>query len=99
MAGTLNIALTQQFDIDGSPLAGAQLYFFQVGTVATPQNSYQDYGLTILQPNPLVSDQYGRIPMFYLADGQVHVRLTDVNGVVIFDYPTMQVIGPSSGGG
>lgn len=99
MAGTLNIALTQQFDIDGSPLAGAFLYFFQVGTVATLQNSYQDFGLTIVNPNPLVADQYGRIPMFYLADGQVHVRLTDATGVVIFDYPTMQVLGPSSGGG
>jgi hypothetical protein len=99
MAGTLNIALAQQFDIDGSPLAGALLYFFQIGTVATLQNSYQDFGLTIVNPNPLVADQFGRIPMFYLADGQVHVRLTDANGVVIFDYPSMQVIGPSSGGG
>lgn len=99
MAGTLNIALAQQFDIDGSPLAGALLYFFQVGTVATLQNSFQDFGLTIVNPNPLVADQFGRIPMFYLADGTVHVRLTDASGVVIFDYPTMQVIGPSSGGG
>lgn len=99
MAGTLNIALAQQFDIDGSPLAGALLYFFAVGTVATLQNSYQDFGLTITNPNPLVADQFGRIPMFYLADGQVHVRLTDASGVVIFDYPSMQVIGPSSGGG
>jgi hypothetical protein len=99
MAGTLNIALTQQFDIDGSPLAGAQLFFFQVGTVATLQDSFQDFGLTIPNTNPLIADQFGRIPMFYLADGQVHVRLTDASGVVIFDYPTMQVIGPSSGGG
>ena len=99
MAGTLNIALTQQFDIDGAPLAGAQLFFFQVGTVATLQNSFQDFGLTLVNPNPLIADQFGRIPMFYLADGQVHVRLTDALGVVIFDYPTMQVIGPSSGGG
>ena len=99
MSGTLNIALTQQFDINGSPLAGALLYFFQVGSVATLQNSYQDYGLTIVNPNPLSADQYGRIPMFYLADGQVHVRLTDASGVVIFDYPAMQVLGPSSGDG
>lgn len=99
MAGTLNIALAQQFDIDGAPLAGAQLFFFQIGTVATLQNSYQDFGLTIPNTNPLIADQFGRIPMFYLADGQVHVRLTDSSGVVIFDYPTMQVIGPSSGGG
>jgi hypothetical protein len=99
MAGTLNLALTQQLDINGNPLAGALLYFFVVGTVATPQNSYQDFGLTIVNPSPIVADQYGRIPMFYLADGQVHVRLTDANGTVIFDYPSMQVIGPSAGGG
>lgn len=100
MAGTLPaIPLSQQFDIDGKPLAGALLYLFVTGTVATLQNSYQDFGLTLLNPNPLTADQYGRFPMFYLADGTVHVRATDANGVVLFDYPTMQVIGPSSGGG
>ncbi len=99
MAGTLPISLAQQLDVNGQPLKGALLYFFQVGTVATPQNSYEDFGLSIQNPNPLSTDAYGRIPMFYLADGQVHVRLVDQYGVVIFDYPTMQVIGPSSGGG
>ena len=99
MAGSLSIALTQQFDINGQPLAGALLYFFQVGTVATPQDSYQDFGLTILNPNPLVADQSGRIPNFYLADGQVHARLTDSTGVVIFDQASLQVVGPSSGSG
>jgi hypothetical protein len=101
MAGTLPIALTQQFSntSPASPLAGALLYFFQAGTVATPQDSFEDFGLTMKNPNPLPADQFGRIPMFYLADGQIHVRLTDASGVVVFDYPTMQVIGPSSGGG
>ncbi len=100
MAGVLpGLALSQQIDQNGQPLAGALLYILQVGTVATPQNSYQDFGLTILNPNPLQADQTGRIPMFYLADGQVHVRLTDANGVVILDQATMQVVGPSSGGG
>jgi microcystin-dependent protein len=100
LAGTLpSIPLSQQFNINGTPLAGALLYTFAVGTVATPQNTYQDFGLTILNPNPLSADQYGRFPMFYMADGQVHVRATDPSGVVLFDYPTMQVIGPSSGGG
>ena len=99
MAGTLNLALAQQLDIYGRPFAGALLYFFQVGTVSTLQNSYQDFGLTIPNANPLVADQYGRIPMFYLADGQVHVRLTDAKGTVIFDVLSMQVVGPSSGGG
>jgi hypothetical protein len=35
--------------------------------------------------------------MFYLANGSVHVRLTDSGGVVIFDYPSMLVIGASGG--
>lgn len=99
MAGTINIALTQCVDLNGQPMANALLYIFAVGTVATPQSAYQDFGLSIPLSWPIVADQYGRIPMFYLADGQVHVRLTDANGVVIFDYPTMQVVGPSSGGG
>lgn len=98
MSGSIPLALTQQIDVNGKPLAGALLYIFQAGTVATLQDSYQDYGLTIKNPNPLEADQYGRIPMFWLADGQIHVRLTDASGVVILDQ-VMQVLGPSSGGG
>lgn len=97
--GVINIALAQQVNANGIPLAGALLYVYQVGTVATPQNTFQDFGLTIPNPWPLAADSTGRIPMFYLANGQVHVRLTDATGVVIFDYPTMQVVGPSGGGG
>lgn len=98
MAGTVPLALAQQIDSSGQPLAGALLYIFQAGTVATLQNSYQDFGLTILNPNPLEADQTGRIPMFWLADGLIHVRLVDSSGVVVLD-ETMQVLGPSSGGG
>ena len=106
--GTLGLMLTQQFSFVGctttsaacgTPLIAGLLYFYQVGTVATPQNSYQDTGLTILNPFPLVLDANGRVPPFYLANGSVHVRLTDANGVVQFDYPNMLVIGPSSGSG
>ena len=64
MAGTLtSLPLLQQSDINGAPLAGCLLYFFQVGTVATPQNAYSDFGLTMALPNPIVADQYGRLPM------------------------------------
>jgi microcystin-dependent protein len=89
----------QRVDLNGQPMAGALLYIYAVSTVATPQDAFQDFGLSIKQPWPMAADQYGQIPLFYLADGQVHARLTDANGVVIFDYPTMQVVGPSSGGG
>lgn len=108
--GTINIALQQQFSFSGCsttsglcgrPLAGGILYIFQVGTVSTPQLAYQDTALTIPMPGGAVItlDQDGRVPMFYLANGSVHVRLTDAAGVVKFDYPSMLVVGPSGGGG
>ena len=97
-AGTLPLALTQQIDINGRPLAGCLLYFLAAGTVGTPQNEFTDFGLTNAGPNPLSCDQTGRIPLFWLADGLIHVRLTDSSGIVQVD-TTMQVLGPSSGGG
>src|SRR5262249_807602 len=105
--GTLPIALTQQFSFTncatftnacGTPLIGGLLYFYQAGTVATPQNSYQDTGLTILNPWPLVLDSNGRIPPFYLQNGSVHVRLTDATAVVQFDVASILVVGASGGG-
>jgi hypothetical protein len=97
--GSLPIALQQVSDMNGHPIVGALLYFYQVGTVATRQDSFQDTGLTNANQWPLPSDAYGRIPMFYVASGSIHVRLTDPGGLVIFDYPNMLVIGPSGGGG
>src|SRR6516165_5628482 len=81
--GTLNVALQQQFaftgcssaaNVCGTPLIGGLLYFYQVGTVATRQDSFQDTALSVVNPWPLVLDANGRIPMFYLADGSIHVR-------------------------
>jgi hypothetical protein len=106
--GTLPIALQQQMAYTnctaftnscGTPLIGGLLYFYQVGTVATVQNSFQDTGLTLVNPWPLVLDSNGRIPNFYLSNGSVHIRLTDANGVVQFDIPSILVVGASSGGG
>jgi hypothetical protein len=97
--GTIPIALAQSVDVNGRPLAGCLLYIYQTGTVATPQQAFSDTGLTLPLPNPMVCDQNGRLPMFYLANGSVHPRLTDANGLVQFDYPSMLVVGPSSGGG
>ncbi|MGH1556406.1 hypothetical protein ACRAWF_45655 [Streptomyces sp. L7] len=78
--------------------AAALLNFYVAGTVATPQTAYADFGLTTPLPNPLVCDQSGRVPLHWLADGLIHVRLTDSAGGVIVDN-TLQVLGPSSGGG
>lgn len=97
-AGTLPLAMAQQIDINGQPLAACQVYFYVAGTVATPQNAYADFGLSASLGPQLSCDQTGRIPMFWLADGLIHVRLTDSSGLQIID-TTMQVLGPSSGGG
>jgi len=96
MAGTINLALTQQFDAQGDPLSGGLLQTLTAGTT-TPQPSFQDFGLTILHPNPIVLDASGRVPMFYLADGFIKIRLTDKNGVVVIAADQMLVIGPSTG--
>ena len=98
-AGTIPVALSQQFNANGQPLIGCQLFLYVSGTVATPQIVFQDTGLTQPLPWPVTCDSNGRLPMFYMADGTSHVRLTDSAGVVQFDYPNMLVIGPSSGGG
>ena len=99
MAGTIPLSMTQQFDIYGRPLSGGQLYLIQAGTVSTPQDGFQDTNLTIKMPYPITLDAAGRIPQFFLADGNIKVRLQDKYGVVQLAADSILVIGPSSGGG
>ncbi len=99
MAGTISLSLSQQFDALGNPLAGGLLRFIQAGTTATPQNAYQDAALTIVHPNPIVLDSAGRVPQFYLADGQIKILLTDRDGNTQVSADNILVVGPSSGGG
>lgn len=98
MAGSISLSLSQQFDSLGEPLNGGLLYFFAAGTT-TPQSAYQDVALTIPWPNPIVLDAAGRIPAFYLADGQIKIRLADAFGVTQVAADNLLVIGPSSGAG
>ena len=99
-AGTVpGFSLTPQFDLTGKVAAGCRLYIIQAGTVATPQNAYSDSGLTQLLPNPLTCDAGGRLGQFFLADGNIKLRLTDKNGVQLFVGDNLLVIGPSAGGG
>lgn len=99
MAGSISLSLSQQFDKLGRPLANGLLYFIQAGTTSTPQSAYYDTSLTLPLPNPVTLDASGRIPAFYLADGQIKVRLTDKYGVAQLEQDNLLVIGPSSGGG
>lgn len=99
MAGTISLSLSQQFDELGKPLSGGKLYFIQAGTTSTPQNAFYDPDLTLPLPNPVTLDAAGRVPAFYLADGQIKVRLTNADGVPQVEQDNLLVVGPSSGGG
>jgi microcystin-dependent protein len=98
MAGSISLSLSQQFDSTGAPLNGGLLYFYAAGTT-TPQSAYQDYSLTIPYPNPMVLDSAGRIPAFYLADGQIKVVLKDSAGVTQVSADNLLVVGASAGTG
>lgn len=99
-AGTIpGISMTQQFDSLGKPLNGGRLYLIQAGTTATPQNCYQDSGLTIAWPNPIMLDSAGRVPQLFCADGSIKVRLTNAAGVQQLVADNLLVVGPSGGGG
>lgn len=98
MAGSISLSLSQQFDSTGAPLSGGLLYFYAAGTT-TPQSAYQDTALTIAWPNPMVLDSAGRVSAFYLADGQIKIRLTSSAGVVQVAADNLLVIGASSGSG
>jgi microcystin-dependent protein len=97
-AGSIQLSLSQQFDAQGRPLSGGQLYFFVAGTT-TPQNSFQDTALTIPYPNPITLDASGRVPPFYLADGLIKIRLATSAGVTVIAADNLLVVGASSGGG
>lgn len=99
-AGTVpGFSLAQQQDSNGTPLVGCRLYVIQAGTTATPQNPYQDSGLTIPLSNPVICDAYGRLPQIFLADGSIKLRLTKSNGTQVFVADGILVVGASSGGG
>lgn len=90
------LGYSQRVDVDGHPLVGAKLYIYQSGT-STPVTVYQDYANTIEHTHPIVADAAGIIPMFWVPDGTYRVRLTDADGVEIFDDDGIVALGPSSG--
>ncbi|WFU68588.1 hypothetical protein [Bradyrhizobium sp. CB2312] len=99
-AGTIpGISMTQQLDELAKPLSGGKLYLIQAGTTSTPQNCYQDTGLSLAWPNPVTLDAAGRVPQLFCADGNIKIRLTDKNGVQKLVQDNLLIVGPSGGGG
>lgn len=103
MSGVLfGIGLSQRWDIrTNSPAQEAKLYVYSAGT-STPVTAYKNAGLTAGQehPTPILTDSYGIIPAFWLADGTYRARLVSSDGAVIwFDIDNIPAVGASSGEG
>jgi microcystin-dependent protein len=60
-----------EFDENGVPLAGGQLYSYVYGTT-TPLSTYQDPALTIPNANPIVLDANGRAGSVWLGTTQAY---------------------------
>jgi hypothetical protein len=75
----------QVFDLNGDPLPGAKMYFYESGTV-TPKDTYSDEALTTPNTNPVIADSQGQFGDIFLS-GAYSVKLTDANDVTQPDYP------------
>lgn len=75
----------QFYDGAGNPMAGGQLFFFASGT-STPQNTFNDSGLTIANPNPVVLDSAGRAGSIFLGSNAYKVVLQDSLGNLIWTF-------------
>ena len=96
MAGTIyGLGLSQQVDENGEPRVGCLLYIYEAGT-STPVTIYSDSALSATQSNPLVADASGRIPAFWLENGDFRVRLTTSGGSELFNENSITAIGNSS---
>lgn len=102
MAMLWNLSQQQILDQNGSPMVGAKAYFFLGGTT-TPITTYAAYALGSVNanPNPVVSDGFGRWPSVFFdeANNFYRVRVASAGGVTVFDVDGLPIIGPSGGGG
>ena len=98
MSGSISLSLDQLLNSLGTPLSGGKIYTYASGTT-TPQSAYQDSGLTITHPNPIILDSIGYVPQLYFADGYIKIRVTDSAGVEQLAADNILVVGPSTGSG
>ena len=73
------------FDLNGHPLPGAKMYFYEPGT-STPKDTYSDEALTTPNANPVIADSQGQFGDIFLS-GNYRVNLTDADDVNQPDYP------------
>ena len=80
-------------DLNGHPLDGAKLYFFETGT-KTPKDTYSDTNFATPNTNPVIADSQGQFGNIFM-QGAYRVRLDNKNDVTQPDYPADNVPGES----
>jgi len=90
MSGSLIPNAKQQFlDANGNPLAGGFVYYY-IPSTTTFKNTYQNAALSILNTNPIILDSAGECIAYGV--GSYRQIVTDVNGNLIWDQPTLSLI-------
>ncbi len=74
------------WDSNGAILALGKLYFYAAGT-STPQNTWQDSGLTSLNTNPITLSASGECTVFVPQGNLYKIDLFDANGVHQAGFP------------
>ncbi len=102
MPGTIpNIALIPQFDNQGQIASGCELRLYTAGSL-DPAVAFKDVALTTGQehPWPIVGNSSGRLPTFYLDDGNYRVMLTTSGqGELLVDDLIVPTVGQVTSGG
>ena len=74
----------QQFrDVNGSPLAGGNLYFYVAGSTTLPKNVYVDFAGTTLYTQPVILDGSGFAPEYFLEAGLYKIVVRSADGRLI----------------
>lgn len=61
----INLPYVKILDVNGDPVAGADVYFYDAGTTDL-RDIFSDAALTIQHPNPLITDAAGDLPLVYI---------------------------------
>lgn len=82
------IFIERALDSNGDPVVGAEARFFTTGTT-TPVAVYQDTGLSVAHPTPVVSVAGGAWPQVYIASSTaVKIEVRDASsGALLPGYP------------
>jgi len=87
-ANILPNAVNQFVDINGAPLVGGAVYFYEPGTLV-PANTWQDSAQTILNTNPIILDSRGQAIIY--GQGSYRQIVNDSLGNTIWDGEIDQV--------